>query len=89
MVSGVLEIYFLLWTCFLPTFRSQRPLLFLLVSLLTVEVDGGLTVEAGHQVADAVERRLVEGAGFSVAVVHVEPWNAVDREPDEGESPAG
>ncbi|MGB5302620.1 MAG: cation diffusion facilitator family transporter [Gemmatimonadota bacterium] len=56
---------------------------------LTVEVDGDLTVEAGHQVADAVERRLVEGAGFSVAVVHVEPWNAVDREPDGGESPAG
>jgi len=56
---------------------------------LTIEVDGGRTVEAGHQVADAVERRLVEDAGFSAAVVHVEPSHADDGEPDGGESPPG
>ena len=47
---------------------------------LTIEVDGDRTVEAGHQVADAVERRLVEESGFSAAVVHVEPWSADDPE---------
>ena len=41
---------------------------------LTIEVDGDRTVGEGHLVADAVERKLVEEAGFSVAVVHVEPW---------------
>jgi len=41
---------------------------------LTIEVDGDRTVAEGHQVADAVERRLVAEAGFSGAVVHVEPW---------------
>jgi len=54
---------------------------------LTIEVDGERTVEAGHQVADAVERRLVEDAGFSAAVIHVEPCSAEDRKPDGGESP--
>lgn len=42
---------------------------------LTVEVDGSRTVEEGHAVADAVERKLVEEGGFSAAVVHVEPWS--------------
>ena len=56
---------------------------------LTIEVDGDRTVEAGHQVADAVERRLVDDAGFSAAVVHVEPWSAEDIEPDGGGSPPG
>lgn len=41
---------------------------------LTIEVDGERTVEEGHRVADAVERRLVAEGGFSAAVVHVEPW---------------
>ena len=41
---------------------------------LTIEVDGDRTVGEGHVVADAVERKLVEEGGFSVAVVHVEPW---------------
>ena len=56
---------------------------------LTIEVDGDRTVEAGHEVADAVERRLVDDAGFSAAVVHVEPWGADDRVPDGGGSPPG
>jgi cation diffusion facilitator family transporter len=47
---------------------------------ITIEVDGEQSVEAGHRVADAVERKLVEDAGFSVAVVHVEPWTAADPE---------
>ena len=42
---------------------------------LTIEVDGDRTVGEGHLVADAVERKLVEEGGFSVAVVHVEPWH--------------
>jgi len=56
---------------------------------LTIEVDGDRTVEAGHEVADAVERRLVDDAGFSAAVVHVEPWSAGDIEPNGGGSPPG
>lgn len=47
---------------------------------LTIQVDGDRTVEAGHQVADAVERKLVEEAGFSAAVVHVEPWGGHDSD---------
>jgi cation diffusion facilitator family transporter len=54
---------------------------------LTIEVDGDRTVEAGHEVADAVERRLVEDAGFSAAVVHVEPRGADDHEADGRKSP--
>ncbi len=49
---------------------------------VTIEVDGDRTVAAGHQVADAVERRLVEEAGFSGAVVHVEPWEEDEPESD-------
>lgn len=56
---------------------------------LTIEVDGDRTVEAGHEVADAVERRLVDDAGFSAAVIHVEPWSEDDREPNGGGSPPG
>ncbi len=41
---------------------------------LTVIVDAGWTVEQGHRVADAVERKLTERGGFAAAVVHVEPW---------------
>lgn len=40
---------------------------------ITIEVDGGRTVEEGHHVADAVEKKLVDDAGFAAAVVHVEP----------------
>jgi divalent metal cation (Fe/Co/Zn/Cd) transporter len=54
---------------------------------VTIEVDGDRTVAAGHQVADAVERRLVEEAGFSGAVVHVEPWEEDDSESDGLETP--
>ena len=43
---------------------------------LTIEVDGERTVEEGHHVADAVERKLVHDAGFAAAAVHVEPWSA-------------
>lgn len=45
---------------------------------LTIEVDGGRTVTEGHRVADAVEGRLIADAGFSGAVVHVEPWQDRD-----------
>jgi len=41
---------------------------------LTVQVSRDATVEQGHEIADAVERRLVDDAGFVAAVVHVEPW---------------
>ncbi len=40
---------------------------------LTVEVDGGRSVEEGHAIADAVERRLEDEGGFAGVVVHVEP----------------
>jgi cation diffusion facilitator family transporter len=40
---------------------------------LTVTVDGTLTVEEGHEIADRVERRLREEGGFVGVVVHVEP----------------
>ncbi len=39
---------------------------------LTVIVDGEITVERGHAIADEVERKLLD-AGFTRAVVHVEP----------------
>jgi cation diffusion facilitator family transporter len=39
---------------------------------LTVIVDGAITVERGHAIADEVERKLLD-AGFTAAVVHVEP----------------
>lgn len=40
---------------------------------LTIAIDGATTVEAGHVVADAVERRLRDDLGFHQVVVHVEP----------------
>lgn len=43
---------------------------------LTITVDGDRSVEEGHRVADSVESRLVTDAGFSAAVVHVEPWTS-------------
>lgn len=55
---------------------------------VTIEVDGDRTVAAGHQVADAVERRLVEEAGFAGAVVHVEPWEESEHQSDGLETPA-
>jgi len=39
---------------------------------LTVIVEGGITVERGHEIADSVERKLLD-EGFTGAVVHVEP----------------
>lgn len=42
---------------------------------LTVEVDGDRSVEEGHRIADEVEQRLVDGAGFAAVVVHVEPYD--------------
>ena len=39
---------------------------------LTVIVEGGITVEQGHEIADHVERKLLD-EGFTGAVVHVEP----------------
>jgi cobalt-zinc-cadmium efflux system protein len=39
---------------------------------LTVIVEGGITVEQGHEIADTVERKLL-AEGFTGAVVHVEP----------------
>lgn len=40
---------------------------------LTIEIDGRLTVSQGHEIADRVERRLIEEGGFRNVVVHVEP----------------
>lgn len=48
---------------------------------LTIGVAGDRSVEEGHRVADSVERRLVMDAGFSGAVVHVEPWTADGHDP--------
>jgi len=39
---------------------------------LTVIVEGGITVERGHEIADSVERKLLD-EGFTGVVVHVEP----------------
>jgi cation diffusion facilitator family transporter len=56
---------------------------------LTIEVDGDRTVEAGHRVADAVERRLVDEAGFSAAVIHIEPWEGGEAAQGDPSPPAG
>ncbi|MGI9037390.1 MAG: cation diffusion facilitator family transporter [Gemmatimonadota bacterium] len=40
---------------------------------LTIVIDGRLTVAEGHDIADEVERRLIEAGGFEGVVVHVEP----------------
>jgi cation diffusion facilitator family transporter len=40
---------------------------------LTISIAGSTTVEAGHLVADAVERRLRDDLGFHEVIVHVEP----------------
>lgn len=40
---------------------------------LTVAVDGRATVEAAHEIADAVETRLRQDLGFHEVIVHVEP----------------
>lgn len=40
---------------------------------LTIAVDGGATVEAAHDLADDVERRLRDNLGFHEVIVHVEP----------------
>lgn len=47
---------------------------------LTVTVNGNATVEEGHLIADAVERKLRDDAWFSGAVVHVEPWSETGSE---------
>ena len=39
---------------------------------LTVIVEGGITVERGHEIADSVERKLLD-EGFTGVVGHVEP----------------
>jgi divalent metal cation (Fe/Co/Zn/Cd) transporter len=53
---------------------------------LTVIVDGEITVERGHAIADEVERKLLD-AGFTRAVVHVEP--AADARPAAASETAG
>lgn len=40
---------------------------------LTIVIDGDLTVAAGHEIADRVERELKQAGGFEDVVVHVEP----------------
>lgn len=40
---------------------------------LTIEIDGRLTVSEGHEIADRVERRMIDEGGFRDVVVHVEP----------------
>lgn len=41
---------------------------------LTIAVDPGLDVQASHDIADTVERRIAEALGARDVVVHVEPW---------------
>lgn len=40
---------------------------------LTIAVDGAITVEAAHAIADEVERRLMHDVGLHEVTVHVEP----------------
>jgi ferrous-iron efflux pump FieF len=60
-----------------------------------LQVDGGLSVAQGHDVASRIERRIEEALGEANATAHVEPWEeqgeaagpaAVDAE---RESPRG
>lgn len=61
-----------------PEVRSRGDLEGAAFVELSIEVDEGLSVQDGHRVADAVERKLVEEVGFFTAVVHVEPWSGND-----------
>lgn len=40
---------------------------------LTIAVDGGASVKAAHDLADAVEQRLRRDLGFHEVIVHIEP----------------
>jgi cation diffusion facilitator family transporter len=40
---------------------------------LTISVEGDSTVEAAHEIADAVESRLQRDLGFHEVIVHIEP----------------
>jgi cation diffusion facilitator family transporter len=40
---------------------------------LTIAVKGDATVEAAHEIADAVENRLQKDLGFHEVIVHIEP----------------
>jgi cation diffusion facilitator family transporter len=62
-VNGVMDV---------TEVRSRGDLATEAFTELTVIVDGGITVERGHAIADEVERKLLD-AGFTRAVVHVEP----------------
>jgi divalent metal cation (Fe/Co/Zn/Cd) transporter len=62
-VEGVLEV---------TEVRSRGDLGTEAFTELTVIVDGEVSVEKGHEIADEVERKLLD-AGFTRAVVHVEP----------------
>jgi divalent metal cation (Fe/Co/Zn/Cd) transporter len=43
-----------------------------------VIVEGNISVARGHEIADEVERKLID-AGFTGAVVHVEPPADADQ----------
>jgi cation diffusion facilitator family transporter len=62
-VDGVLDV---------TDVRSRGDLSAEAFTELTVIVDGGISVAKGHEIADEVEGKLVD-AGFTGAVVHVEP----------------
>jgi len=62
-VDGVLDV---------TEVRSRGDLATEAFTEITVIVDGEITVEQGHAIADEVERKLLD-AGFTRAVVHVEP----------------
>jgi cation diffusion facilitator family transporter len=62
-VPGVLEV---------TDVRSRGSLDAEAFTELTVIVEGGITVERGHEIADSVERKLL-AEGFTGVVVHVEP----------------
>ncbi|MEJ2483930.1 MAG: cation diffusion facilitator family transporter, partial [Gemmatimonadota bacterium] len=62
-VNGVLDV---------TEVRSRGDLRAEAFTELTVIVDGEISVMQGHDIADEVERKLID-AGFTGAVVHVEP----------------
>lgn len=70
-VDGVLDV---------TEVRSRGDLATEAFAELTVIVDGEITVERGHAIADEVERKLLD-AGFTNAVVHVEPAVAGSAHP--------
>jgi cation diffusion facilitator family transporter len=45
-----------------------------------IEVDAGLTVEAGHDIAVAAQKRVMERHRVINMMTHVDPWKRPDRD---------